>query len=50
MAVCVHGFYRPDFTIRHAGEDTYWEHLGRLDDEDNAKLLEDKASVVQEAF
>jgi exodeoxyribonuclease V alpha subunit len=25
-------FYRPDFTIKHAGEDIYWEHLGRLDD------------------
>ena len=25
-------FYRPDFTIKYAGEDIYWEHLGRLDE------------------
>jgi hypothetical protein len=26
-------FYLPDFTIRWQGEDWYWEHLGRRDDE-----------------
>ena len=27
-------FYLPDFTITYAGEDWYWEHLGRLDNEE----------------
>jgi exodeoxyribonuclease V alpha subunit len=26
-------FYLPDFTIRWHGQDWYWEHLGRLDEE-----------------
>ena len=26
-------FYLPDFTIRWHGQDWYWEHLGRLEDE-----------------
>lgn len=25
-------FYRPDFTIKYAGEDIYWEHVGRPGD------------------
>jgi exodeoxyribonuclease V alpha subunit len=26
-------FYLPDFTVVWRGENCYWEHLGRLDDE-----------------
>jgi hypothetical protein len=35
-------FYLPDFTIKWQGQDWYWEHLGRLEDEDYRNHWETK--------
>ena len=43
-------FYRPDFTIKHAGEDIYWEHLGRLDNERYANHWKTKEAWYKKHF
>jgi exodeoxyribonuclease V alpha subunit len=43
-------FYLPDFTIRWQGEDWYWEHLGRLDDESYRNHWDTKKSWYDRHF
>jgi hypothetical protein len=43
-------FYRPDFTIKYAGEDIYWEHLGMLDDEKYANHWKTKEAWYNKYF
>jgi exodeoxyribonuclease V alpha subunit len=43
-------FYLPDFTVRWQGEDWYWEHVGRLDDEDYRNRWETKRTWYETHF
>ena len=43
-------FYLPDFTITWQGEQWYWEHLGRLDDEGYRHHWETKKSWYEQFF
>lgn len=43
-------FYLPDFTITYQGQDWYWEHLGRLDDERYRNRWETKKAWYEENF
>jgi exodeoxyribonuclease V alpha subunit len=43
-------FYLPDFTIRWHGQDWYWEHLGRLEDEDYRNHWETKQAWYDAHF
>lgn len=43
-------FYLPDFTIRWHGQDWYWEHLGRLDQEDYRSHWETKREWYDKHF
>jgi hypothetical protein len=43
-------FYLPDFTITWRGEQWYWEHLGRLDQEDYRRHWEIKKAWYEKFF
>ena len=43
-------FFRPDFSIKYAGEDIYWEHLGRLDDAGYRNHWETKEAWYKKHF
>ena len=43
-------FYLPDFTVKWGGEDWYWEHLGRLDDERYRHHWETKRAWYERFF
>ncbi len=43
-------FYLPDFTISFAGEKWYWEHLGRLDNEEYRNHWETKKAWYDRFF
>ncbi|MDZ4818446.1 MAG: AAA family ATPase [Planctomycetota bacterium] len=43
-------FYLPDFTVRWNGEDWYWEHWGRMDEEKYRKHREEKVAWYKKNF
>jgi hypothetical protein len=43
-------FYLPDFTIRWNGEDWYWEHWGRMDDDEYRNHREEKVKWYAKNF
>lgn len=43
-------FYLPDFTIRWNGEDWYWEHWGRMDEERYRNHREEKVEWYKKNF
>jgi hypothetical protein len=43
-------FYLPDYTVTWAGEAWYWEHLGRLDNDDYRHHWETKKAWYDKFF
>jgi hypothetical protein len=43
-------FYLPDFTITWLGQEWYWEHLGRMDDEGYRNHWETKLAWYKQHF